>query len=383
MKRNGRKLDAKAVEEIIETGIPPSKPPEHGVNQWLLTRANQLRNAGLTREQAFERIESELTETRKRREKNGERYVAPEETERAVARAWDELSEPETKRRSVSGAGLLRKPYKDETKFNPDKLAKFVGGFELGERWDRWLLRRSPIAIPADPMEQTRLFLSTLYRPEDKLVLFNRFISQGQVLMPVGELLERNLDLRDSYSTLEIEMLGIPTRHQGEGNGIWFLTAPVNGGWVDNPRDNDPKTGKPKRSRRCGANCERFPYALVESDKANRKEWTKVLALLPLPVLAVVDSGGRSLHALMHVNASTQAEFKRAIAGLKESLVPLGADKGCLRPVQLSRLPGCFRSSTKRPQRLLWLNDEPAQGRLLDFEPVRANPMNPKTQTIL
>jgi hypothetical protein len=81
-----------------------------------------------------------------------------------------------------------------------------------------------------------------------------------------------------------------------------------------------------------------------------------------LPILALIDSGGKSIHAWLDVqklsSITTCDEWTREIKiGLYERvLIPLGVDRACCNPSRLSRLPGFFRSETGRFQRLLWLS---------------------------
>jgi len=98
-------------------------------------------------------------------------------------------------------------------------------------------------------------------------------------------------------------------------------------------------------------------YMVLESDSATEPLWLNMLAQLPLPISAIYDSGGRSIHALIRVDASTKTEWdaiKRTFVGL---LTKLGGDAGALSAVRLTRLPGCLRG--KRKQALIYLNPRP------------------------
>ena len=90
--------------------------------------------------------------------------------------------------------------------------------------------------------------------------------------------------------------------------------------------------------------------------------------MLPLPLSAIYTSGGRSIHAIVRVDARSKAEFDSLRDDLLPVLCPLGADPAAMTAVRLSRLPGTFRHGSRgkdgkplrypspRLQELAWLN---------------------------
>lgn len=76
------------------------------------------------------------------------------------------------------------------------------------------------------------------------------------------------------------------------------------------------------------------------------------------PVRAITYSGGKSLHALVQVDATDAAHWKETVSdGLFSVWERLGADKACQNAMNLSRLPGHHRDGSDGPlQRLLWVN---------------------------
>ena len=173
-------------------------------------------------------------------------------------------------------------------------------------------------------------FLDTIYRPSEKIIVFSKMMSQGQAIYTVGQ----------SSPT------SIPTAGP---EGIWFLVQPVDGEYRVAPDSG-------KRGRRSLSAVTRLPYLVLESDKADLNHWLRLLIQLPLVIVAIYTSGGRSIHALVRVDAADKAdwdEFKRKIAN---AMVPLGADPGALSAVRLSRLPGCLRG--EKLQDLLYLNPD-------------------------
>jgi hypothetical protein len=199
-----------------------------------------------------------------------------------------------------------------------------------------------------------RTFLETVFQTGDNVLLFDEFRSQGNQLYVVGTgcfRLGQEPDAEPKPS--ELRMIG--------GQGIWYLANPVDGEWRSN--DNG------KLSRRSHQNVTAWRHLILESDVAPAKQWLKALVQLPFPILAIYTSGGKSVHAVLRLNASSKAELDEAITALKPVVCPLGADLRAMTSVRLSRLPGALRCGTEdrtgdfipyetpRLQRLLWLSD--------------------------
>ena len=102
--------------------------------------------------------------------------------------------------------------------------------------------------------------------------------------------------------------------------------------------------------RRHAACVARWPYLVLESDEAPADMWLRALVQLPLPIVAAYTSGGRSIHALVRVNAESKAEWDGVRDDLVPIVCPLGADAGALSAVRLSRLPGCLRHGKRAPE---------------------------------
>ena len=134
-------------------------------------------------------------------------------------------------------------------------------------------------------------------------------------------------------------------------DGVWFLAQPVDGEFHNNPR----LGGKP--SRRSEESVTAWRYAVLESDEADAEDWLRCLIQMPLRIASICESGGRSVHALVRVDARTKADWDAKVRAIKPVLVTLGADPGALSAVRLTRLPQAKRG--ERVQRLLYLNPEP------------------------
>jgi hypothetical protein len=125
-----------------------------------------------------------------------------------------------------------------------------------------------------------------------------------------------------------------------------------------------PKKNNEGDSYRCDGAIKSFRHCLVEFDNLSREDQIRFWSAAKLPILALIDSGGKSIHAWLDVQKLAAVkncdEWEQRIKnGLYEkALVPLGVDRACCNPSRLSRLPGYFRAEKGRFQRLLWLSPE-------------------------
>ncbi len=234
-----------------------------------------------------------------------------------------------------------------------------------------WLAERSPVPVP-QPERMAEAFLSALYEPEERVLVFTSQLSQGDFLFSPGAggfRLARERGVESVPSPLPA----------GGTEGVWFLTNPVCGEWRINAAAHG-RDGSPRWGRRHGACVTSWRYLLLESDHAPDALWLRCLLVLPLPIAAIYTSGGRSLHALVRIDASGKLEWDARRDELLPLLCTLGADGAAMSAVRLSRLPGCLRHGKRakdggliryeRPalQRLLYLNPRPpTDAAILDF----------------
>jgi hypothetical protein len=220
-------------------------------------------------------------------------------------------------------AGVERRefvPQKPRPKlvYEPERLKKIAG--DLAETVDLpWLANRSEI----DPAGVSATdFLSRLYNAPagERVLVFSEYKSQGQAVWPTES---------------------IPT---GGREGIWFLAQPVDGKSRPNPRLG-------KMSRRSEESVLAWRWMVLESDEAPVRLWLAALARTVPRIAAITTSGGRSVHALVRVDAKTKRDWdeqKKRLLGL----VTVGADPGALSAVRLTRLPACWRG--EKEQKLLY-----------------------------
>jgi hypothetical protein len=298
--------------------------PSHGVHNWIISAARRLRNAGGTNQETFDMLR-ELTRDVQHR------TVPDREIESAVNRVYGtELDNS--------------KPYTPRPTFDPDVLERFSAKAPA-EVDAEWLKARSPLPTDRSPA----FVLSRLFQPGDHILVFDKFASQGQYFW------SHSNDL--SWP----DWLTNNNARSGDKDGVWFLSAPVDGKWHTNPREN-------KLSRRSEESITRYPYVVIESDEAPKALWLRAIARLPLPIVMITNSGGNSIHALVKVDCKTKQECDAVIARFEPTLVVLGADPGSLTAVRLTRLPNCYRASKRAWQELLYLNAEPDDTPIIERE---------------
>jgi hypothetical protein len=212
-------------------------------------------------------------------------------------------------------------------KFDPDLLKGFAA--KASGIDSQWLQSRSPLS----PKEITSAsFLEHLYHPGEKVLVFTSLHSQGEQLYEVGG---------DNAQLPKLT-----------ADGAWYLVNPVDGIAHPNPRqDNKP-------SRRSEESVTAWRYLVLESDVAEADQWLSCLVQLPLQISAIYTSGGKSIHALVRVDAESKQEWDAIRNQIRPILVPLGADEAAMTGVRLSRLPGALRGLQQ--QELLYLNPQPS-----------------------
>ncbi len=232
--------------------------------------------------------------------------------------------------------------------FEPERLARLAAQASNSVNWRHYLHERSPYR----PDIHTGVwFLRKLFREGEKVLVFDTMKAfRPALIATINKALQKlPLSIEDSPS----------------GLGAWFLANPVDGNWHPNPRDGG------KLSCRSEEAVTAFRYAVLESDQACTDHWLSFLTQFPAPIAAIYTSGGRSIHALLRVDASTKAEWDAAIISLKRILKVLGADPAALSAVRLTRLPGCWRREKGGFQKLLYLNPDITAATPIDELPIR------------
>ena len=198
----------------------------------------------------------------------------------------------------------------------------------------------TPAADKEKPTVELAKYIQTLFRPEDYV---------GYVTGDVRQNEDGGWEpLRGVFSRTAGELLASLAKYPddlGATVGDW---KPNVGGWIRfNPLDG---TGASDR------NVTDFRYALVESDVLPVQEQIAAYQKLELPIACLVSSGGKSVHAIVHIDAPNEAEYRKRVLFMYSFLTGHGlmVDQANKNPSRLSRMPGVDRNGKR--QKLLAVN---------------------------
>lgn len=114
--------------------------------------------------------------------------------------------------------------------------------------------------------------------------------------------------------------------------GAWIRFNPMNGNGAKN------------------SDVTSYRYTLIESDKMSVSKQIAMIRALELPVAALVYSGGKSVHAIVRVDADTFKEYQQRVQFIYEICEKNGfkVDTQNKNPSRLSRMPGEYRGDKKQ-----------------------------------
>ncbi|MCC8081077.1 MAG: AAA family ATPase [Lachnospiraceae bacterium] len=130
--------------------------------------------------------------------------------------------------------------------------------------------------------------------------------------------------------------------------GDWQEEA---GAWIRfNPVDGLPPDKEAGEKGLSDRHITRFDYALVECDTVSVEEQYAAYTALELPIACLVHSGGKSLHAIVRVDAADEAQYYDRVNRLYAILAEqgVGIDIQNKNPSRLSRLPGVMRNGRRQ-----------------------------------
>lgn len=232
----------------------------------------------------------------------------------------------------VDGEGGAERPIyvpavksRERVKFDAEKLARIQR-----REWCcdfAWLRARSAY----DPMQvECGAFIDALYGRDEMVMCFTSMRSVGDYMRWRGQwfALGKNPEQRAQRVQLG------PQRSR---EGCVMMIQPCDGKW-------HPVSGKTTLSRRTMKSVVAWRYMLWESDEAPQDQWLNALAQVRMPVVAISTSAGRSLHALVRVDAESYEEFTRIRIAARECMTELGFDPQSLsNPTAAMRLPNTWR----------------------------------------
>lgn len=114
--------------------------------------------------------------------------------------------------------------------------------------------------------------------------------------------------------------------------GAWIRFNPLDGKGVNN------------------SDVTEFRYTLVESDTLPIDKQNAIIKELQLPVAALVHSGNKSMHAIVHIDAADYDEYRKRVDELYSICAKNGliVDTQNKNPSRLSRMPGVLRGDQRQ-----------------------------------
>lgn len=241
--------------------------------------------------------------------------IVPRDLERQLQRAYAFAKREVTEGIAPVATAVTRSYYSAaDLVTRADKVREFS--------WDD-LTRRSPV----DPAGVTSCdFLEAVFKPEEYVAITSRLNDPGRPYR-VGS----RAEWVNGMKSVE---------------GIFYLSNPVDG--------QVRKNADERWSLRSETNLTDFRHMVLESDKADALLWIRAMAQVPLPIVSIVSSGGKSIHVLVCWGSASKAAFLADLDKIKSGLVRYGADPYAMTAVRLTRLPGGMRGD--RQQKLLFLD---------------------------
>ena len=182
------------------------------------------------------------------------------------------------------------------------------------------------------PEQELITYLETLFGTDEKVGYVTRSWERDGRVMPSKGCWDRTA--RQLIQKLE--------KCDGDIGSVLGDYNPEVGAWIRfNPLD-----GNGCRDENVTA----YRYALIESDDVDLEKQNAIIRKLELPVAALVYSGGKSLHAIVRVDAIDYREYRSKVDYLYEMCQKNGLkiDRNNKNPSRLSRMPGVMRKGKKQ-----------------------------------
>lgn len=229
------------------------------------------------------------------------------------------------------GAGSIVKQARDKghvVRTRPEDSA-LEWDAEIGDA--TWTTTDCSSTLPAmnlTPPQMLAKYVETLFQ-KDEIVGYVVDVYQPE---NTGGFAPKRGNYRETAGTLlgrlaECKSLAEAIGDWNEEAGAWIRFNPLDGKGV------------------ADSNVKAYRHALVESDKISPEEAFRIYKDLQLPIAALVSSAGKSLHAIVRIDAKDEKEYRERVDCLYELCKKNGLkiDRNNRNPSRLSRLPGATR----------------------------------------
>ena len=192
---------------------------------------------------------------------------------------------------------------------------------DLREPGDKW-----------DPVKDLITYLETIFDSDDNVgFVTETWEKEGKFFPTKGTWARTAGQLISELATCKGDLGRVIGDYKPEA-GAWIRFNPLDGKGVKNE------------------NVTQYRYALVESDTLAVGKQLALIKELELPVAALVYSGGKSVHAIVKIEADTYDEYRKRVNYLYDVCKKngLAIDQQNRNPSRLSRMPGVIRNGHKQ-----------------------------------
>lgn len=205
---------------------------------------------------------------------------------------------------------------------------------------DEGFVETEPVPDPPknwNPCEQLLTYINTLFQPDD-IVAFcvksaQREDENGNVKFFPANSGTYTMTAADICQKIEhYHNLSCAIGDYDPKAGAWIRFNPFDGEGIKNENVTD------------------FRYALVECDDMSLEKQYSLIKQMQLPVACLVHSGGKSLHAIVKINAISKEDYSEKTKFLYQTCEKSGLkiDTKNKNPSRLSRMPGIERNGKKQ-----------------------------------
>lgn len=222
--------------------------------------------------------------------------------------------------------------------FDFDDYIEYDGDPDVVIKDTAWIDSSNIVVIPSDKefdgADELRRYLQALFKPDDIIGYCVdatqdekgkwRPSSKGVADRTVKELLtaikKHPKDIADTIGDYQ------------KAAGAWIRFNPLDGQGVGNVNVTD------------------YRYALVESDSLEIEKQKALMEELKLPIAIMVHSGGKSVHAIVRIDAVNVQDYREKVDYLYKVCEKNGLliDTQNKNPSRLSRMPGVYRGDKKQ-----------------------------------
>lgn len=202
----------------------------------------------------------------------------------------------------------------------------------IDEAW----LEKKEVNEPDDsqwnPVRELITYLETLFESTENVGYVTEVWEKDDKYMPGKGSYDRTAgQLIEALSKCNGD-IGAVIGDYKEKAGAWIRFNPLDGKGVKNENVTD------------------YRYTLVESDSMELEKQNAIIRELELPVACLVSSGGKSIHAIVKVDANSYEEYRKRVDYIYSICKKNGLDIDAQNrnPSRLSRMPGVMRKGRKQ-----------------------------------